>query len=246
MRGLSKPQCKLMRGPHNLFIYPNATYARALWPSELHAHVCVRARVCACTYVFVRVHACVRALCMCVRVYTVVYVRVCLLCALVRACVCARVRVCACAFVCVRAYVCVRAHVCVCARAHMCVCACVLCVHFVHVRVCIQVYVLVCVVYLGMCVCACVRVCVCVYVCACTCMCVQASMYACVRMWRDWRCPSSWCPSSLREGRPPKQFVHLEGLEGRLERLSWPVPVHVNINYLIQMRALRGPCLLVI
>jgi len=66
-----------MRGPHNLFIYPNATYARALWPSELHAHVCVRARVCACTYVFVRVHACVRALCMCVRVYTVVYVCVC-------------------------------------------------------------------------------------------------------------------------------------------------------------------------
>jgi len=33
-------------------------------------------------------------------------------------------------------------------------------------------------------------------------------------------------PSSLKEGQPPKLFVHLGGLEGRLGRLSRPVPVH--------------------
>ena len=38
--------------------------------------------------------------------------------------------------------------------------------------------------------------------------------------------PSSWCPSSPREGQQPKLFVHLDGLEGRLGRLSRPVPVH--------------------
>jgi hypothetical protein len=77
-----------------------------LWPSELHVHaharVCVRvrvrARMCVCA------HTCVHALCTCVLVYKVVYVRVCVCartCVCVRVCmwvrVCARVRVCACA-----------------------------------------------------------------------------------------------------------------------------------------------------
>jgi len=49
-------------------------------------------------------------------------------------------------------------------------------------------------------------------------------------------------PSSPIEGQPPKLFVHLGGLEARLGRLSRLVPFMLEINELITMRALRGPC----
>ena len=105
---------RAMRGAHNLINLPNAAYARAFDPLScrctcLCARMCVRAhvrtfayvRVCASANVCVHVHTCVR--CTCVRVYMVVYVRVCMHYVLNRACVCA----CGCGCVCVRA--CVRA-----------------------------------------------------------------------------------------------------------------------------------------
>jgi len=121
---------------------------------------------------------------------------------------------------------------CVCART----CACVrkrVCVRCVHACVCVRLctYMRACVVYL--CVRVCVRICVhayaCTYVSACAYVCVRvhvcARTCACMRMWRDWRRPSSWCPSPPKEGQPPKLFVPLGGLEGRLGGLSRPVQI---------------------
>ena len=90
---IDKPQCELMRGPHNLMIYPNASYARAFGPLSctctcvcVGAHVRVRARTC----VYEGARMCVHALCTCMHVYTVVYVCVCVRCVLVRAGQCVR------------------------------------------------------------------------------------------------------------------------------------------------------------
>ena len=111
----------------------------------------------------------------------------------------------------VRVYVCVRAHECVCARTYVFVqifvCARAHVRTFVRaLRTCVRMYAVVYVHALCACACVCVRACTCV--CACTC--------ACMRMWRDWRCPSSWCPSSLREGQPPSCMSTLGSLGGGL------------------------------
>ena len=121
MRFLNKIPMRAMQGAHNLIIYPNAAYARAFGPlsctcTRMHARTCVRASAYVC--VCVRARPYVRALCTCVRVYTVMYVCVSVRCVLVhmccvyvcaRACTCVRVRVRVC--VCARAYVCMHAHV---------------------------------------------------------------------------------------------------------------------------------------
>ena len=144
----NKPRCKLMRGPHNLIIYPNATYARAFGPLSCRVHACARSEL--------HVHACART--------------------------------------CVRMHVCVHKHV--------------------SVRACIRLCT-----YVRVCVCVCVFVCVCVHVCAYGCVCVHAHV-------KGTKTKTSCCPSSPREGQPPKLFVHLGGLEEQLGRLSQPVPVH--------------------
>jgi hypothetical protein len=128
MWGLNKPQCEPMRGAYNLIIYPNAAYARALGRLS-----------CTCTCVCVHACVCVRCMCVCMRVYTVVYMRVCVRCVLVRVSVCVRARACVHALcMCVRVYtvvyvrVCVRCvFVCVCARTRVCVHVCM------RVRVCV-------------------------------------------------------------------------------------------------------------
>jgi hypothetical protein len=103
-------------------------------------------------------------------------------------------------------YLCVSVCACVCVYAYVCVCACVL----VHVCAC----------------CVLVRVCarvrVCAYVCARTYVCMRACTFEGI----EDALPLGVPPSSLKEGQPPKLFVHLGGLEGRLGRLSRPVPVH--------------------
>ena len=100
-----------MRGPHNLIIYPNATYARAFGPlSCTCTRVCTHARmrVCTCARVCTYVRVCVRArMCVCahhIRVACNVYVHACVYgclhtCVHARTCVrvCMRVRVHACA-----------------------------------------------------------------------------------------------------------------------------------------------------
>ena len=155
----------------------------------------------------------------------------------------------------VHAYVCVHAHVCVRARTCVFVCVCV-CV-CVRVRVsvrCVRACVYSCVhtCVHALCTCACVRMCVCVCVCVrertcvharrCVCMCVriQVRARACTCEGNEGALPLG--PSSPIEGQPPKLFVHLGGLEARLGRLSRLVPFMLEINELITMRALRGPC----
>jgi hypothetical protein len=111
MRGLrkpiNKPQCEPMRGgAHNLTMLHNAAYARAFGPLSC---MCTRVCVCACACVCARTGVCV-----CMRVYTVVYVRTC-----VRAlCTCACTYMCACT--CVHD----RSSVCVCMRVRVRACAC--------------------------------------------------------------------------------------------------------------------------
>jgi hypothetical protein len=84
---IDKPQSELMRGPHNLTIYPNATSARTFGPlsctcTRMHMRVHVRACVVfvrACIYGCVRTCVCIGYLCvcMCVRTYVCVCVCVC-------------------------------------------------------------------------------------------------------------------------------------------------------------------------
>jgi len=108
----------------------------------------------------------------------------------------------------------------VCARAHVCV----------RARTCVLVFVCVCCVRAYVCMCTCVYTYVYMsHTCVCMCVCAWGTS-ACMRMWRDWRRPSPWCPFSPREGQPPKLSVHLGGLEGRLGRLSRPVPVYAWNN----------------
>jgi len=76
----------------------------------------------------------------------------------------------------------------------------------------------------------CVR-CVLVRVYVCVRICVRARR-VCALTWcvyahvKGLKAPSSWCASFPREGQPPELFVPLGGLEGRLGRLSQPVPIH--------------------
>ena len=141
----------------------------------------------------------------------------------VRACVrlCTYMRSCI-VYLCVRANVCVR--------------------EYVRIRVYVSVCVYICIHVPYMCVCMRVRVCMHVGVCMCVCM--QVHVRACTCEGNEGALPLG--PSSPIEGQPPKLFVHLGGLEGRLRRLSRPVPIHTNFNYLTPMRALRGPCNLII
>jgi len=122
-----------------------------------------------------------------------------------------------CVHVCVRVCtcVCVHVYVCVCVRVHVCVCC-------VRECVCIWLctYVCACVVYL------CVFVRVCVFVRAGTFVCARVRVSACSCEGIQHVLPL--CPSSLREGR--------------LGRLSQPVPCMLRINYLAPIRASRGPC----
>jgi len=90
--------------------------------------------------------------CACMRVFTVVYVRVCVRCVLVRVCM----SVCACAYVCV----CVRVRV----RA---LCTCVRVYTVVYIHVCVR--------------CVLVRVCLCARTCVHARTCVFACGYVCVR-----------------------------------------------------------------
>jgi hypothetical protein len=116
--------------------------------------------------------------------------------------------------VCVRAHVCVCAHTCVCARARTCSCV-------VHVRACVYGCVRVCVR------CVLVRVCVHAYVCVRSC--VRAGAYVCVHAHvKGLKTSFLWCPSSPKKGQSPKLYVPLGGLEGRLGRLSRPVPIHAQ------------------
>jgi hypothetical protein len=98
-----------MRGP--LALWARARICTRACTCEL-VRVCVHARTCLC----VRARTCVRALCMYMCVYTVVYVCVCALCACVCVCVCVHVRVCAyvCTYMRACAWVCVCVHVCAC------------------------------------------------------------------------------------------------------------------------------------
>ena len=70
----------------------------------MHARVHAYVRGCACVYVCVRVHTCVRAFCTCACVYGCV--RLCVRALCTCACVCVCAHTCVCARVCVRVRVC--------------------------------------------------------------------------------------------------------------------------------------------
>jgi len=114
--------------------------------------------------------------------------------------------------------VCVRVRVHVCVRARMCVC--------VRKRVCVRCVCVYTIVYIRMCVrCVLVRVYVCAHVRVCAYMC--ACGYVCAREYVVRACacegrrrPSSWCPSSPREGQPPNLLVPLGALMGGFLGLS--------------------------
>jgi len=72
------------------------------------------------------------------------------------------------------------------------------------------------------CVLVCVRMRTCVH--ARRCVCMRVRVRACTCEGNEGALPLG--PSSTIEGQPPKLFVHLGGLEGRLGRLSRLVPIH--------------------
>jgi len=158
------------------------------------------------------------------------------ICARVCVCACACVRACVYVRVCAYLYVCVRAHTCVCVFS-MCVC-----VHVVCVCVCVYGCVRTCVYLRALCTCPCV--------CVCVRTCVRAGTCARANVVRANACKGIEDALPLGDLSPqeraslPSCLSTLGALRGGLG--GFPGLSMFNFNYLTPMRALQGPCHLII